>query len=365
MRKKVVTLINIKKHMSKVGIRYILIFICLIIVGVALKAQDIHYSQYNYAPLQLNPALAGLNNCDYRLALNGRTQWNTISGSGNTYSTFGASADFAIGKVTKFNSFAGIGVSVSSDIAGTTSYNTNRADITAAYHFMIDRRGNASLSAGLQFAVNHRGFDASKSTFDGQYDPMTGRYDGSRPGETFARTNMLYVDAGVGLLYSQYFKRKKNNIYIGLAVNHVNQPNISWSSSGLYNNTGNDRLYAKTTFHGGGSFQVGDKIWIMPTFMFLFQGPSQQYNFGSLVRMRVGNTISTSFFYLGAQFRAPLDAVILQTRFDYKGFMLGFSYDINVSKLIPASQTMGAPELAIMYTGCMRKKPHPFLCPTM
>ena len=350
--------------MGNVRVKCISLLICVFAIGEALMAQDLHYSQYNEAPLQLNPALAGLNNCDYRLALNARTQWNLVSASGNTYSTFGASADFAVGNVTKFNSFAGIGVSVSSDIAGATAYNEDRADVTAAYHFMIDRSGNASLSAGLQFGVNYRGFNASKATFDGQYNPITGTYDPTLPGETFTRTSMLYLDAGVGLLYSQYFKRKRNNIYLGLAANHVNQPNISWYSPGLYNNASTaDKLYAKVTIHGGGSFQVGDKVWIMPSFMFLFQGPSQEFDFGSLVRMRLGNTVSGTFLSLGAQFRAPLDAVILQTRFDYKGFTLGFSYDINVSKLVPASQSFGAPELAILYTGCMRKKPHPFLCP--
>jgi type IX secretion system PorP/SprF family membrane protein len=344
----------------------ILFFIWVFVIGACSYAQDTHYSQYNLAPLQLNPALAGLNNCDYRLVANARTQWNLVSGSGNTYSTFGASADFAVGKVTKFNSFAGVGVQVGSDISGATAYNTDRAAVTAAYHFMLDRRGNASISAGLQFAFNYRGFNASKSTFDDQYNPMTGRYDPSLPGENFSRTSMVYIDAGVGLLYNQYFKRKRNNLYFGLAIDHVNQPNISWQTPGLFNNTSSDdKLFAKVTIHGGGSFQVGDKVWIMPSFMLLFQGPAQEYDFGSMVRFRVGNNISTSFLYFGAQFRAPYDAFILQTRFDYKGFTLGFSYDINVSKLIPASQTLGAPELAIMYTGCMRKKPHPFLCPTL
>lgn len=352
--------------MGKAGAKYISILICVFAIGTTLMAQDTHYSQYNQAPLQLNPALAGLNNCDYRLALNARTQWNLVSSSGNTYSTFGASADFAVGNVTKFNSFAGIGVSVSSDIAGATAYNEDRADVTAAYHFMLDRSGNSSLSAGLQFGINYRGFNAGKATFDGQYNPITGNYDPTLPGETFARTSLLYLDAGAGLLYSQYFKAKRNNIFLGIAANHVNQPNISWFSPGLYNNSStSDKLYAKITIHGGGSFQVNDKVAIMPTFMLLFQGPSQEYDFGSLVRMRLGNTISGTFLSVGAQYRAPLDAFILQTRFDYKGFTLGLSYDINISKLTPASQTMGAPELAIMYTGCTRKKPHPYLCPPL
>src|ERR1700722_9878304 len=109
----------------------ILSLICAITMSLGINAQDPHFSQYNYAPLMLNPALAGLNNCDYRLVLNGRTQWNTVSSDGNTYSTVNASADFAIGKITKINSFAGIGVSVGSDIAGATMFNLNRFDVTA------------------------------------------------------------------------------------------------------------------------------------------------------------------------------------------------------------------------------------------
>jgi type IX secretion system PorP/SprF family membrane protein len=353
--------------MGKAGGKFVLIFISVFMTLMPAWAQDVHYSQFNYAPMQLNPALAGLSNCDYRLALNARTQWNNLSSSGNTYSTFGASGDFAIGNVTKINSFAGIGISVNSDIAGATAYNEDVADITAAYHFMLDRRGNASLSAGLQVGVNYRGFNASKATFVSQYNPGTGQYDPSQSGETFARTSMIYVDAGLGALYSQYFKNRKCNVYLGLAVNHVNQPNISWYTPGLYNNdkSSGDKLYAKVTIHGGGSFEVSSQVAIMPTFMFLLQGPYQEYDFGSLLRIGLGNLMNRYYVYFGAQYRAPLDAVIIQARFDYKGVMLGLSYDINVSKLIPGTQTVGAPELAFMYTGCFRKKPHPFLCPTM
>lgn len=352
--------------MKQARLRSIAILICVFTMGVSVYAQDAHYSQYNSAPLELNPALAGLNNCDYRLAVNARTQWSSIGGFGNAYNTVGAGADFAVGKVTRFNSFAGLGVSVLTNVAGATAYNNTRADVTFAYHFMVDRRGNASISAGIQVAFNYRGFNPANSTFDRQFNAMIDGYDPTLPGETFARNSMIYVDAGLGLLYSQYFRQHRDNFFLGLAINHVNQPNISWQTTGLFNNSvSDDKLFVKAALHGGASFEVTDKIWIMPNFMFLFQGPSQEYNFGSLVKLRVGNTVSGTYFYLGAQFRAPLDAVVIQTRFDYKGFTLGFSYDINVSKLIPASQTVGAPELAIMYQGCMRKKPHPFLCPTM
>ncbi|MFN8277844.1 MAG: PorP/SprF family type IX secretion system membrane protein [Chitinophagales bacterium] len=326
-------------------------------------AQDIHFSQFAAAPLQLNPALAGLNNCDWRVALLARTQWNTVSG-GNTYSTFGASGDVSVGKATKFNSYAGVGFMASSDWAGALAMNTNRFDISGAYHFMLDRRGNGSLSVGLQVGINHRGFNPGKMTVDNQFNAITGQYDASLPTrENFARTNMIYIDAGLGGFYSQNIK-SRHNIYLGIAANHVNQPNISWYSSGIFNTKGNERLYLKLTIHGGGLVSLNDKSSILPNFLILVQGPSKQYNVGLSWRYKVGNSISQLFFHLGAQYRV-LDAVILMARVDYKAVSVGFSYDINASKLTTASASFGGPELSLVFQGCMNRKPRPFYCPVM
>jgi hypothetical protein len=343
-----------------------------IVVGIALSvaalAQDIHYSQYNYSPLNLNPALAGLNNCDYRVAINARTQWNAVSG-GNTYSTGGASFDVAVGKPTKFSSFAGVGVAFNTDVAGATNYNSNSAKFSAAYHFTLDRRANSSISIGLEVGVNHRGLWKT-GTYDSQYDEINQRYNaGLDNGEKLQRNHLVYIDAGVGALFSKSFKQKRNNIYVGIAVSHVNQPNISFYSRGVFNDESKDRLYAKTTIHGGGMFMLSSNFWIMPNFMLLIQGPAQQYNFGALFRMKIGNNISKTYFYLGGQYRAPFDAFILQARLDYKKVLIGFSYDVNLSKLAPASLTLGGPELAIILTGCIntdaKRRKQPFLCPPM
>ena len=72
------------------------------------------HNQIGDSTLLLNPALAGMNTCDYRVYANFRAQWFTLSG-GNTYRTFAGGGDMSIGKVTKYNSFAGIGLSFFSD----------------------------------------------------------------------------------------------------------------------------------------------------------------------------------------------------------------------------------------------------------
>lgn len=177
-----------------------ILLVCLLSLLAFAKAQDVHFSQYNSSPLMLNPALAGLDNGDYRVYANFRTQWPTVS-SDNTYRTFAAGADMAIGKVTKFNSYAGIGISFLGDQAGAIHLNTDIVSLSLAYHFMLDKKGDHQISAGLQGSFNVRSIDASLATFDSQYDPATGTVDPNGQRETFGRTKVIYGDAGFGMLY--------------------------------------------------------------------------------------------------------------------------------------------------------------------
>lgn len=330
------------------------------------QAQDIHFSQYNASPLALNPALAGMNACDYRVYANFRTQWVTVS-SGNTYRTFAGGADMAIGKITKYNSFAGLGVSFMSDQAGDVNFNTNRVELSFAYHFMLNRKGTMQISAGLQGAFNHRSINQSKATFDSQYDPSTGTVDPNGIRENFGRTRVMFADAGLGLVYSA-MTRNESNFHLGFSLNHVNQPRISFYPSGQNSNTtGNERLNMKVTVHGGASLPVGKRLHIMPNFLVLVQKTAYEFNVGCNFKTMLGNDSKHSDMALhaGVQYRGLMDAVIINTRFDIKGVSLGFSYDINVSKLLPASKSVGAPEVSIMYQGCARKKPRPGHCPVM
>jgi type IX secretion system PorP/SprF family membrane protein len=332
---------------------------------VKVHGQDIHFSQYNASPLLLNPALAGMNICDYRVYANFRTQWVTVS-AGNTYRTFAGGGDMSVGKVTKYQSFAGLGLSFFADQAGAINFNTSRVDLSFAYHFMLNRKGTHQISAGVQGGFNYASIDPSRATFDSQFNPITGQIDSSLIGETFGRTKVIYGDAGFGLLYSGMVTRE-TNLYFGFALNHVNQPKVSFLPSNQNSGTvGDERLNMKITIHGGAAIPISKRISILPNFLVLLQGSSFQFNIGTGVKTILG-LVSTSrtALYFGVQYRGVLDAVIANARIDYKGFSCGLSYDINVSKLYPASNSIGAPEISLMYQGCYRKKPKPGYCPVM
>jgi hypothetical protein len=97
----------------------------------------------------------------------------------------------------------------------------------------------------------------------------------------------------------------------------------------------------------------------------LLQGPSNEFDLGADFKTALGNDArtSTSAIHFGVQYRGILDAVVASARIDVKGFSCGLSYDINVSKLLPASHTIGAPEISLMYTVTTKKKPRPGHCP--
>lgn len=333
--------------------------------GLQVMAQDLHFSQYNASPLVLNPSLAGMNAGDYRAYANFRTQWVTLSKS-NTYRTFAGGADLAIGKITRANSFAGIGLSFFSDQAGDLNLNSNHVDLSFAYHFMLNHRGTMQLSAGVQGGLNVRSINQSKAVFGSQYDPNTGTGDPNGSREYLGKTKIIFADAGLGMLYSA-MTRNGTNIYCGFALGHLNMPKISFQPSGVDGESGKaEKLAMKVTIHGGASIPLNTRVAIMPNFMVLVQGAAYEFNVGCHLKTTLGNVkLSKTALYLGAQYRGLYDAVIVSTRLDVKGFTCGLSYDFNISKLMPATKTVGAPEISLMYQGSFRKKPRPGHCPVM
>ncbi|MFT4644177.1 MAG: type IX secretion system PorP/SprF family membrane protein [Planctomycetota bacterium] len=334
----------------------ILIIVIVLVMALKLSAQDIHFSQYNAQPLLLNPALSGLNECDYRVGALFRTQWFSVS-QGNTYRTISAFADMAIVKPRRSSNFLGAGLSVYADQAGDLNYNTTKVDLSLAYHIILDRNTQQSFSLGLQGGFAHRSIDQSKAIFS--YDPVTGVPNANPASiETLNSDPLFYGDLSVGFLWS--IKPKPTSSYhVGFAVQHLNQPNIS----GLYSQNDNERQYMKFTGHFGSLIPISKRLSIMPGFLLLKQGPSFEANISNYFKFNFSdNPSNKTAIYFGTMYRV-LDAVIVAVRADIKGVSLNFSYDINVSKLTPSSKANGGLELAVSYTGCVKREYKKTYCP--
>ena len=332
----------------------ILITSLLVLGGISLGAQDIHFSQFYLSPLNLNPAMTGVMNCNIRLVANYRNQWASVLRS-NAYNTYSVSYDQRI-PVGRYDYF-GIGGTFWGDRAGEANFSTLTGKLSASYSKkMGGYRDQANyLVVGAEAGVAQRSIDFLKLRWGLQHDGEGG-YDGTLDsGEdgVFDRDNFIFADLAAGLLWFMVFD-ENNSLYLGGSFHHLNRSNQS------FNSNDEDLLYSRFTFHAGGEFMMGNRFGLVPGVIVMSQGPSFQVNAGTGFKFLLGGRRTYQAFQLGLWTRISNkietgvlnDAAIISTRFDYENFSLGFSYDINVSPLRVASNANGGFEFALVYKIC-------------
>jgi len=354
-----------------------------------LQAQDIHFSQFYMSPLNLNPALTGVMNSQVRVVGNYRNQWASVLKS-NAFSTYSVSYDqkIAVGRYDYF----GIGGTFWGDKAGQSDFKTLQGKLSAAYSKRMGgyRSKSHYLVVGAEAGVSQRSIDFLNLQWGSQHNGEGG-FDGSLgSGETFDRDNFLFADVSAGLLWFTVFD-EYSNFYVGGSFSHLNRANQSFDSSQEV------PLYSKFTIHAGAELMGKSRVGLVPGMVAFFQGPSFELNAGTSLKFLMGGSrrgsrrsnSDTQSFQIGVWTRlanrvtenggttvttvppppgsAPgtppttttttrsddvsiwLDAFIFSTRFDYNDFGIGFSYDVNVSSLKPASNSNGAFEFSIIY----------------
>ena len=334
-----------------------LLFVLLIGTGITASAQDIHFSQFYLSPLNLNPAMTGLMNCNIRLTANYRNQWASVLKS-NAYSTYNVSYDQKI-PVGRYDNF-GIGGTFWGDQAGEANFATTTGKLSLSYSKRMagSRKEAHYLVVGAEAGLAQRSIEFLKLRWGTQHDGQGGfcatcdSYE-----DYFDEDNFLFADAAAGILWFSVFD-ENNNFYAGGAYSHLNRADQSFSSKDK------DFLYSRFTIHAGGEFEVAPRLGLVPGVIVMKQGPSFQVNSGTSLKFLLGsgrgNFSNYQAVHLGAWVRISnkvqtgvlTDALILSTRFDYNQFTLGFSYDVNVSALKPASNNNGAFEFALAYKFC-------------
>lgn len=341
--------------------RRIIICLSIFLVGfVSSNAQDIHFSQFYLSPLNLNPAMTGVMNCNSRLVANYRNQWASVLKS-NAFSTYSVSYDqkIPVGR----DDYFGIGGVFWGDRAGESRFSTTTAKLSMSYSKRMggNRKTSNYLVVGAQGGVAQRSIDFLSLRWPNQHDGEGG-FDPTKPsGENTLNDNFLFADAEAGLLW--FHVSEKNSFYAGAAFHHLNRANQSFFEGE------ENLLYSRLTGHIGGEFEVGQKVGLVPGVIVMKQGPSFQLNAGNSFKFILSqNRDEYQAFQVGAwarfanRYETPeqtgilVDAAILSTRFDYNNFSLGFSYDINVSDLATASNGNGAFEFALVYKICNQER---------
>lgn len=333
---------NIMKKLLK-----IISFSLLCIFGTSrVSAQiDPHFSQYYANPLWLNPGLTGVIDGDYRVTLNAKQQWSSIS---NAYLTAGASFDVA---PTKNLSFGGM---VLDQKAGDVSYNYLNALASAAYRIRFGQTGSNIVNFGIQAGVLNKSFDASRITTGSQFDGSGNFNNGLPINENFTSSNTLVPDVNAGVMYFDGSADKQINTFLGVSGNHLTRPVDRF--------LGNDvRIPIRFTAHGGLRVKVTDVLDITPNGLYMRQGTARETSAGAYAQYFVNQETDLLF---GANYRHE-DAAIAYFGMHVKNVSFGVSYDFNTSNLNRATGSKGGLELSVSFTSRKGVKGPNFFCPRL
>ena len=310
---------------------YFLLLIAFTIVDV--KAQDIHWSQFNDNQIFQNPGNAGNFKGDYRIISNYRNQWKSVT---TPFRTLSFSGDTHFEKNKKI----GLGVLFFNDVAGDGKFRTIEFQTNFSYLIKLSSDSTHTFRPGINIGINHRQVNWDQFSFDNQYNGVT--YDASLPTfENYQNQKNTNVSIGLGGVY-EYFINNHKKITGGIGIYNLNRPNQGFFSEKV-------KRDIRTSIFAKGTYQLNYDWDLMPSISIQLQGKYKEIILGSTAKYTLIDKLGEyRAVYVGAFFRNR-DAGYVSVGLDYQNWFVGLSYDINVSKLVPASNLRGGVELAARY----------------
>jgi type IX secretion system PorP/SprF family membrane protein len=319
----------------------------LVFFSGCLLAQDLHFSQYFNAPLSVNPSNAGLIKGKFRVGINSKNQWSSVT---KPYQTIAAYFDMQFLKRRYHKDALGVGMLFNADISGDSKYSTLSAGAAFTYIKSISYRNNNFIAVGLMPAILQNSIDYNALHYDNQWNGN--QYDPTLPhNELLGKNSFVNFDLSVGAqwFYQQGIRQFYN---VGFSVSHLTQPKV-----GLLSNN-KIRLDTKYLLHGSSKIPVSADLDVVPSLMMSKQGPYFEMIFGTLLKYnRSISYLEETSLNFGLFYRYA-DALVAVTGFEYKNVNFGLSYDINLSKLRIASHILGGLEFSISYTFDRNKNKH-------
>ncbi|MCU0430369.1 MAG: type IX secretion system membrane protein PorP/SprF [Cytophagaceae bacterium] len=326
--------------------------IILLIITCTVWSQDIQFSQFYAVPMYQNPAFAGSAHAP-RMMLHNRLQWPGIRSSATApslsrYTTSLVSVDHFWAKYR-----SGAGLMVFKDWqAGSMLAST---EVAALYSYEIPVSKSLTIRPGLQASYVSRSVDYSKLRFPENFDDRNG-FDGTVASGGAQRR---FFDFSTGAV------AYTNNLWGGISLHHVNQPNQSVTG-------GEERLPMKFAVTGGYKIYLKKKnylphledskeISLTPTFHYKSQGKADQTDIGVYL---IYDQLMAGMWYRGIPFKKYIsnlqnnESLVLMAGWKYNNWSAGYSYDFTVSTLATV-RTGGSHELNLTYVHHQSKKYKP------
>jgi type IX secretion system PorP/SprF family membrane protein len=302
--------------------------LCMLLLNLAVSAQDARFAQSYSNPLRINPAIMGINT-DLKFMLNYRSQWAAIDKGYTTSSFTGMYPIFFNEGKSKLD----IGISAIGDKAG--AFNTFDGALAIDYNQEI--APNNILCLSLIGGYVQRSIDIGKQTFDNQY--VLGSYDAANPAnELTLGRNEGHPDVGFGFMWFLNPSRSnsKLNAFAGFSAFHLNKPNESLLQE-------NAPLPMRFAYQAGVKIFGSNKVDISPNFRVNIQNGNMEIATGVYLDYWFTDKAK---LVIGGWYRAH-DATAFLVGVEHKNFTLGYSYDMVNSGLKATAAQVNAHELTL------------------
>lgn len=291
-----------------------------------LRAQDIHFTQIDVNPILFNPAYSGFFDGNGRFGLSYRNQWASVS---RAFQTYAATAEFALLRRRYYNDGLSLGVILFSDRAGTLNYGSTAGNLILSYFKALGKSNDNFISVAVEGGAGQSGFNINELLL-------------ADPDDDITHLSSNYFTLGAG---AAWFYQPNDNFYfkLGLAGRNLNRPNISYMEGDSTFIERKFSAYARCEYRAWGD------ISLLPLAALTLQHNYTEAAIGCDVKWYLSESSGHQISLSGGILYRWRDAAMLLFTAEYNAFLFALAYDANLSKLTPASKSVGAFELSVVY----------------
>lgn len=309
--------------------------------STGVRAQDIHWSQFGFSPMQISPALTGIFRGDIRFSGNYRAQWIQVPVN---YRTVGLGVDQVVYLKGITSGRLAAGFVLNADQAGDSEMQYMQIAASGSYTRQLHTRH--FLGVGINLGVIQRSLSLDNLQFDQQYNGQL--FDPSLPtGEQFDNRNSgVKPDLGVGVNYRYQYPEKRTSLDVGIGVFHLTEPDLSFFDQGYA------PVERRFSWYGLLTTRVASRLDLLGNAAWQMQGRSDEL-VGSLgVRYHISTTHTREValdLLFGFRTFDNEDALFPMVVIHYHSFRFGLSYDATLSEFAVANRGRGGPEVSFSY----------------
>ncbi|MEM9982373.1 MAG: PorP/SprF family type IX secretion system membrane protein [Bacteroidota bacterium] len=304
------------------NIQYCLLFLFLTGITQLGSAQDKNFSQWDVAPLSVNPAFTGTNPQGRGILLH-RVQFPQSAGDFVT-TYFSYDHNFSASR-------SNVGIWLMNDIAGAANFRSTNVNVSYAHLVPLSRQWRLRL--GLEVGYGTKNLNYVDLLFGDQLT-NTGATGGPSQ-EALANENLNYIDISTGfLIYNEVY-------WFGFSAVHLNQPNQAFLDQEY-------RLPIRYGVQGGVRLPLegirDNERTIGAAFSYRAQGSLHNLDVGMLGNYK---NVSLGLWYRNLPIQESAQgALALQTGLQFNGLRFSYAFEYAFGSLTGLG---GAHELGITY----------------